>query len=147
VGLKDAYKEMAAKRGGLDEMARDLGMSRSSLDSRIHYKKGQAVSVEDSLTMQTLSDTTLFAEAIAELSGGTFVKLPDAEDCNEELSGKFIELTIELGQLSEAYREAAKDGEITKKEKLQIIKIKNDILRTTQTLTALMFRVHCKEES
>lgn len=145
MGLEKTYTAMAAKFGGLEKMATALGMSLSSLTCRIWRKKGQVVSVEDSLTMQTLSETTLFAEAIAELSGGTFVKLPDAEDCNEELSTMFFELTIELGHLTEAYREAVKDGEITKKEKAQIIKIKNDILRTTQTLTALMFRVHCRE--
>lgn len=148
MGLRKAYLSMIKGfSGGLELMASGLGMSASSLTNRIYEKKGQSVSVADSLAMQVLTGTTFFAEAIAELSGGSFVKLPEFEDGNEELSKKFNELYIELGQLSAAYSAAIADGEIDGKEKEQISEIRNHMLRTLQCLTALMFRVYGKEKA
>lgn len=148
MGLRKAYLAMIKGfSGGMELMASGLGMSACSLTNRIYEKNGQSVSVADSLAMQALSGTTHFAEAIAELSGGTFVKLPECEDGNEELSKKFHELYIELGQLSASYTAATADGEIDKREKAEITEIRNKMLRTTQTLTALMFRVHCKDQA
>lgn len=146
MSLRKAYQDMV-KVQGIADTATLMEMSESSIDNRIYERRDQCFTVRQSLRLQQISGTTKFAEAIAEMSGGTFVKLPEADDCNDELLNKFMDLHAELGLLSSTYKQSIADGEIDKHEKAQLASIKNDMLRTVQTLTALMFRIHCKEQA
>lgn len=146
MSLKKAYQEMV-KVQGIADTATLMEMSESAIDNRIYERQGQEFKVRQSLRLQQISGTTKFAEAVAEMSGGTFVKLPEADDCNDELLNKFLELHTELGMLSSTFKKATADGEIDKKEKEEISGISREMLRTVQSLTSLMFRIHCKEQA
>lgn len=131
--------------GGWDAMAGALGMSRDALENRIYERKGQSVLVETALQMQQFSGTTHFAEAVAQMSGGLFMKLPDhgGQD-RDELLTKFNELYGELGELSIKFKLSVEDGEIDKRERADLSDVGQSIHRTVEELLALTFQIYCK---
>jgi len=148
LNLREAYQGMCrAYRGGADAMAAALGMSPAALQNRIYEVKGQAVGVEHGLAMQALSNTTLFAETIAHLSGGTFFGIPqvDGELDNDELLAKFQELCEDLGRLGRRHREATADGHVDAAERADLERIAGDMHRRIQQLLALTFRIYCTD--
>jgi hypothetical protein len=147
MGIRDSYVEMISKfTDGWEGACKVLGFTRPALTNRVYNNKGSTMSVELAMTMQALSDTTLFAEAIAEASGGTFIKLPDAEFSDDDsIHEKFHQLHAHLGKLSYAYSEAIKDGEIDKRERADLKAIKKDIHKTLQEWLAITFTVYCKK--
>lgn len=149
MGLRQTYQKMITSlKGGWEGMAGNLGLSSvAALENYVYEKKGQCMSVQMALLIQDFSGTTLFAKEIAELSGGTFVKLPSVDHIdNESLLAKFNELYAELGQLSQTYAAATADGEIDKREKAELTAISDEIHRTMQELMGLMFRIYCRKE-
>lgn len=146
--IKKAYLSMIkAFPGGWDAMAAALGMSRDALENRIYERKGQSVLVETALQMQAFSGTTHFAEAIAQGSGGVFLKLPSGGDHDrEELLDKFNELYAELGDLSTRFKESVADGEIDKREREGLTDAGQHIHRTVQELLTLTFQIYCRRD-
>lgn len=145
--VKQAYLGMIrAYPGGWDAMAAALGMSRMALENRIYERKGQSMSAEDSLQMQEFSRTALFAEAVAQRSAGVFLKLPEggAHD-REELLVKFNELYAELGELSAKFKSSIEDGEINKREQVELADVGQHIHRTVEELLTLTFQIYCRD--
>ena len=131
--------------GGWDAMAGALGMSRDALENRIYERKGQSVLVETALQMQQFSSTTHFTEAVAQLSGGLFMKLPEqSSEDREELLAKFNELYSKLGDLSTKFREYVKDDEIDRRERQDLTDVGQNIHRTVEKLLALTFQIYCR---
>lgn len=147
VELKQAYQRMIkAFPGGWDAMAGALGMSRMCLENRIYERKGQSLLVETAVQMQHTSSTTFFAEAVAQLSGGVFMRMPKHDNIDrEELLIKFNQLYAELGHLSIKFKDSVSDGEIDHKERADLTDVSQDIHRTVEELMALTFRIYCKE--
>lgn len=142
--LRQAYLKMIkAFPGGWDAIAGALGMSRDALENRVYERKGQACSVDVSLQMQKFTGTTHFAEALAVMSGGVFMKLPDVEADEDELLSQFNELYAELGELSGMFKQAIKDGEIDKRERAELVAEAQKIHRTLEHLLAVSFKVYC----
>jgi hypothetical protein len=148
MGLRKAYQSMIrAFNGGAPAMAGALGMSEASLQNRVYEVKGQAVQTETALAMQRLSGTTFFAEAVAELSGGMFVVLPEVDEhCdNEELLSKFTQILGDLGELASTHREAIKDGVVNDREKHDLEHVAAAAHRHIQELLTLTFRIYCPQ--
>lgn len=147
MNLRNCYLSMIrAYQGGWDAMAAALGYSRDALENRIYERRGQRLHVEDALQMQAFCGQPLLAEAIATISGGTFVRLPCVASVgNDEISDKFHDLFEELGQLSKEFREATKDGEIDEGERELINDLVDRMHKTMDELRALTFKVYCKE--
>lgn len=125
-------------------MAAALGMSRDALENRIYERKGQSVLVETALQMQEFSGTTHFAEAVAQASGGLFMKLPDNNGKDrDELLAKFNELYGELGDLSIKFKASVEDGEIDKRERADLSDAGQNIHRTVEELLTLTFQIYC----
>lgn len=134
--------------GGWDAMAGALGMSRDALENRIYERKGQSVLVETALQMQQFSNSTHFAEAVAQVSGGVFMKLPEqSSEDREELLAKFNELYSKLGDLSTKFREYVKDDEIDRRERQDLTDVGQNIHRTVEELLALTFQIYCRPTS
>lgn len=132
--------------GGWDAMAAALGMSRDALENRIYERKGQSVLTEIDLQMQSFSGTTHFAEAVATLSGGTFVKLPSLDEIdNDSLLAKFNELHAEIGALSLQFNQFTKDNELDENEQRKMAETRDSIHRKTQELLGLIFRLYTKD--
>ncbi len=73
--------------GSWDVAAAYLGMSRNSLHNRVYEVKGQRLSVDDSLALQSLSKTTYFAEAVAICIGAAvFFQLPDVGGIESDIT-------------------------------------------------------------
>lgn len=143
--IRKSYLSMIrAFPGGWDAMAGALGMTRDALENRIYERKGQSVLVETALQMQQFSGTTHFAEAVAQISGGLFMKLPDhAGHDRDELLAKFNELYGELGDLSIKFKASVEDGEIDKRERADLSDVGQSIHRTVEELLALTFQIYC----
>lgn len=144
--IKKAFLSMIkAFPGGWDAMAAALGMSKDALENRIYERKGQSVLVETALQMQSFSSTTHFAEAVAQVSGGLFMKLPEHGDHDrEELLSKFNELYGELGDLSIKFKSSIEDGEIDKRERADLSDVGQHIHRTVEELLTLTFQIYCR---
>lgn len=149
MGIRKAFLSMIrAYPGGWDAMAAALGYSRQGLENRIYERKGQSLSLNDSLQMQEFSGTTLLAESIAQISGGAFVQFPPSGSHDRgELLDKFNELYAELGDLSNKFRDATKDDVIEGNERAELEDTGQQIHRTVSELLALTFRVYCRNES
>ena len=147
--MRKAYLSMIrAFPGGWDAMAGALGMSRDALENRIYERKGQSVLVETALQMQQFSSTTHFAEAVAQLSGGLFIKLPEqSSEDREELLAKFNELYGELGELSIKFKSSVEDGEIDTRERADLSDVGQHIHRTVEELLTLTFQIYCRPGS
>lgn len=147
MNLREAFLGMIkAMPGGWDAMAGALAVSRDSLENRIYERKGQDLGVHTALQMQEFARTKHFAEAVAAVSGGTFVLLPSVDDIdNEAITEKFHEMFEKLGVLSAEFREATKDGEINSRERAVLNRTVDDIHQTLDVLRALSFKVYCHE--
>lgn len=125
-------------------MAAALGMSKDALENRVYERKGQQINVHTAMQLQAFSQTTFFAEAVSQESGGIFVKLPEFEECDrDELLGKFNQLYTELGRLSEKFSHHTQDGRIDQREKKDLTDTSQQIHRTVQELMVLTFAIYC----
>lgn len=149
MNTRQAYLKMIrAYQGGWDAMAAALGLSRDALENRIYEKKGQGILSETAMQMQSLSQTTHYAEAVAALSGGTFIKLPVLDHIgNEEISGKFHELIEELGEISTEWRRMTGDNVLTDGELQTLDHLTHRMHVTLDTIRALTVRVFRKSEA
>ena len=147
--IRKAYLAMIKEYpGGWDAMAAALGMTRDALENRIYERKGQSVLAETALQMQQFSTSTHFAEAVAQVSGGVFMKLPQhADHDRDELLAKFNELYSELGDLSGKFREYVKDDEIDRRERADLSDVGQHIHRTVEELLTLTFQIYCRPAS
>jgi hypothetical protein len=140
------YQEMI-KVHGRAATAATLGMTTAALDARVYELKGCGMRDNTALLIQTYSGTTLFAEWVAEQSGGVFVELPSEDDTNEEaIDESMLLLCEQLGDLARTYRQAKADGEIDRKEKADLSHKANDIHATLKKSLRTMFKVFCKQE-
>jgi hypothetical protein len=145
MAIRNSYLAMIKTVGiGWEKMCDAMLMTRSAMENRIYERKGQRVDVELAMAMQGFSGTTLFAEAIAAASGGTFVKLPQLEEIdNEALLVKFNQLHSKIGLLSSRFNEYTADGEIEARERDDMQQIGTEVHRTIQELLAVTFAVYC----
>ena len=143
--IRKSYLEMIkAMSGGWGAMCGALAMSRDALENRIYERKGQGLLVETALHMQSFSGTTLFAEAVATASGGTFVLLPaDTEFGNEEIGKKWRALYAELGTLARDFDAATSDDVIDRREQALLEADAARAHRVLAELMALTKRVYC----
>jgi len=146
--IRKSYVKMARDfPGGLVALAAAMGRTEAATRNRIYACKGQQMTVEDALVMQSLSGTTHFAEAVAAESGGVFMALPEPDESDRgELFEKFAELYAELGELSGQMKSAVADGEIDHRERRGIAETGQDIHRILQELLQLTFAVYCRPE-
>ncbi|WP_036170383.1 YmfL family putative regulatory protein [Massilia sp. 9096] len=144
MGLRQAKLDMIERvKGGWDVAAAYLGMSPAALRNRIYEVKDQKLSDEKSLALQQLSETTHYVDAIAQASGGVFVKLPDTECENEDLMKKFNQLYVLLGNFSRDFDSAlSNDCIVDKQEEAVLERDVIGIQKSASELLALIVRVY-----
>lgn len=145
--LRSSYQQMCkAMQGGWAAMAAALGMSKDGLENRVYERKGQEITVHTAMQMQAMSGTTLFAEAVAADSGGVFIPHPkDNAASDEEIQLIYMALVDEVGKLAREWREATRDGEIDKKERMRLDAIRQAICTKATQMNTLTFQVFCRE--
>jgi hypothetical protein len=116
--IRNSYQKMIKScTGGWPTMCSMLGMTKAKLEARVYERKGQSMLVETALLMQTLSETTCFAEAVANESGGVFIPVASFEGIADiELLDGYTAMVEDEGRFATDFRRALKDGEICRKE-------------------------------
>lgn len=144
--IRKAYLAMIKSfPGGWDAVAPAIGFSRDALENRIYERKGQGMLVDTALQLQATTETTFFAQAVAQASGGVFLPMPGGgEHDREELLAKFNELYAELGDLSVTFKDAVKDDEIDATERAALTDVGHKIHRTVEGLLGLTFQIYCR---
>ena len=145
ITLKQAYlKIIKAFPGGWDAMASALGMTRDALENRIYERRGQDLTVQTALMMQSFTNSTAFAEVIASESGGVFVAMPHVGELNKDVaSAKFQELVEEVGELSKEFRHAVEAHHLSGKEQIRINDVIDRINRTTIEFHSVVKQFYC----
>ncbi|MDR5761931.1 YmfL family putative regulatory protein [Caballeronia sp. LZ035] len=150
MGFRQAYVQMIEAAGGRDTMARELAMTTSALDNRVHEKgtPPQRVHPDMAMQMQAISGTTLFAEEVARQSGGTFIALPQAGDDldNEQIQNKFLRIVERVGELAACHRKATEDNNVDKNERAELDGIAHEIHRSVQEMLALTYMIYSSPE-
>lgn len=142
--IRDAYVQMIkAYNGGWAAMAAALGMkSNAALHNRVYEVRGQELTVNEAIAMQSLSNTDYFAAAVAEASGGVFLKLPDPDQIDrDDLLAAYQEAVADMGELSRELIEDTKDGEIDDRERARILAREARLQKATARLVALNLEI------
>ena len=145
ITLRQAYlKIIKAFPGGWDAMSGALGMTRDALENRIFERRGQDLTVQTALMMQSFTNCRAFAEVIANESGGVFIPMPHADALGKDVaSEKFLELIAEIGELSEEFKHAVAAHEISGKDQVRINNIIDRINRTTFQFHSILKQFYC----
>ena len=144
MNIRQSYLEMIKSySGGWDAMTGALGMTRDALENRIYERKGQGVRVDTALQMQAFSGSTYFAESVAIVSGGVFVKTPMPEQIDRiDLLGKLNELHAQIGMYHQQFAEFTKNDELDDKECERLSATTNGIHKALQESMAIMFSLY-----
>ena|SRR5471030_2354118 len=144
--IRSAIVSMVGEvRGGWTVAAAHLGMTYNALRNRVYETKGQTLSYYEALAIQELSGTTLFVEALAAASGGTFVKLPDFEQIkSDSVQAAFNDMYAELGEHFKLFMKAIEDNNIDTVEQKAIRDHGAELHRKVEQMQALMFSVYCR---
>lgn len=133
--------------GGTSAMATALGFTPDALKNRIYQRRGQTVSLDDAVLMQEFSGTKLLANEIARRSGGVFLEvIPRGALDRVELLSEFNRLTTELGQLTQKYELAVRDGQIDKLEKNDLKQQAYKIHKQLERILAISFELYMAED-
>lgn len=136
--LRHAYQRMStAVPGSYATMASQLGISESSLDARIYERKGQTLSVRHALLMQDISERTDFAETVAKVSGGVFVRLPSVNLSDKDIQNNFLNLGGKFGEFITAWRQAIADGALSAHERRQLDAIAQELYAFASAIVLL----------
>jgi len=137
-------KTIEAVQGGWTVAAAHLGMSVNVLRNRAYETKGQSLSTEHKLALQDVSGKNYIIEALCTASGGTFVKLPDVEQVdNESIQLMFNQLYGEIGDHFKLFMEAiTDDGVIDSRERKDLEAHGAVLHRKIEELQALMFAAY-----
>lgn len=142
---KAVVRMVNAVNGGWTVAAAHLGMTENALRNRVYETKGQTLSTNDKLALQELSGTTLFVEALAAASGGTFVRLPDIGQIgNDSVQLMFNEMYSQLGEHFKLFMAAIEDGVIDTAERSDIQAHGAELHRKVEQMQALMFSLYCR---
>lgn len=142
---KAVVRMVNAVNGGWTVAAAHLGMTENALRNRVYETKGQTLSTNDKIALQELSDTKLFVEALAAISGGTFVRLPEIGQIgSESVQLMFNEMYAELGEHFRLFMAAIEDGVIDTTERNDIQAHGAELHRKVEQLQALMFSLYCR---
>lgn len=132
MAMKKTIIEMIDKcQGGKAAVAGFLGFTESELNNRLYQTKGQRFKDEELLAIQQEFGLTDYVDEVCRLAGGVFVKTPDAELDNAELSCQQVHEMAARGLLYAALDLAMADGEITSSEEDKIRAALNKHLSAT----------------
>ena len=142
--IKSAHLNMIeAYPNGLKGMAMALGDDTEvRLKNQAYEQKGMHVPTERSLLMQEFTGRCDFAEAVAYLSGGVFVKLPDFDVVNGDINEKFMDCIKTLGQMAATFQDIIADDIVTTREYQRFEAIKQQLCTEAAAIVLLTGMLH-----
>nr|DAR86411.1 MAG TPA: regulatory protein [Caudoviricetes sp.] len=118
--INQSLRRMAsAPNGGHSTCAAMLGLTCAALENRLYGIKGQQISIEQAMLLQRLTESTDFAEAVAQESGGVFVALPELDEAamvGLDIQEGFLNLFTQLANMVQKHSDITQDGRVTKWE-------------------------------
>nr|WP_314269845.1 YmfL family putative regulatory protein [uncultured Kingella sp.] len=123
--INQSLRQMAkSPNGGHATTAAMLGMTAAALENRLYEIKGQQISIEQAMLLQRMTERTDFAQAVAQESGGVFVRLPEIDAAamqGEDITACFLNAVEKLGVLSAQWRAATDDGRVNSRESGELL--------------------------
>lgn len=136
--LKAATRTLIKNCGGLEAAAAVTRVGTSSLSDYCSVEKSDVfIPLDVALDLQIESGTYPITEALAALSGGSFVPA-DAQDANPCLTIAAADLMGETADAVKSISESMKDGKITKREKQDIVKQGQDVIHAVTGILSLL---------
>ena len=131
--INQALRRMASSpNGGHATTAAMLGLTKTTLENRLYEIKGQQISIDQAMLMQRMTERTDFAEAVAQESGGVFVKLPEIDEAavvGLDIEEGFLDVFSQAGKLLDKWREVTEDGKVHSWESLLLWREVNKLLQ------------------
>lgn len=122
--INQALRTMAkSPNGGHATTAAMMGLTESALENRLYQLKNQAISIEQAMLMQRMTERTDFAEAVAQESGGVFVPLPELDAAalmGEDITESFLTAFADLGEMVQEWRNITADGFVCNEESARL---------------------------
>lgn len=129
-------------QGGRAAIGAMLSVDPIRFKNQLHEQKGMRISTETALTIQEFTGRTDFAEAVAFLSGGVFVKLPDFDVVDGDINEKFIACIKTLGEMGAMFQEIIADDILTKREHKNFTALKHRLCAEAASIVVLTGRLH-----
>lgn len=122
--------------GGVSGGAKAIGRSPGILANKFseampHYE----VTAREAIALAQYLGSTLYAEAVAEVFGGTFMALPQGAPAEDDVLQAYLAIIQQMGELSKEFTEARADG-VLETDEFSAIK-----LRANRTVAAIMHMV------
>ncbi len=118
--LASATKKAIKASGGLDDCARETGLSTSQLSRCCSPNERDSITIRDALTIESIGHGAAghphILRAYARLMNCVVIPMPDGPDDADGLSQSVMTLTAELGDVAQAIAEAMRDRIVTPAE-------------------------------
>lgn len=122
--INQALREMAkSPNGGHATTAVMMGLTEAALENRLYQIKNQAISIEQAMLMQRMTERTDFAQAVAQESGGVFVPLPELDAAalmGEDITECFLTAFVDLSQMVDEWKRITDDGYVCNEESARL---------------------------
>ncbi|WP_438391111.1 phage regulatory CII family protein [Caballeronia sp. DA-9] len=131
--------------GGCESLAPRIGMSPAVLRSKVNPNTDtHKLTLQDAVRITDTTNDERIIEAWATARDLVLVKLPAASDepDNEEILQKFLNLTMQYGELAKRHQEATEDGEVDDQEMADLERIGAAIHRSVEEINALTKRIY-----
>lgn len=115
---------LLATEGGISAAAKRIGRSPGILhnkfsDAMPHYE----VTAREALALADYAKTTIYAEAVCEHFGGTFLALPAGSAAEDDVLQAYLGIIQQMGELSKEFTEARADG-VIEPDEFEAIKLR-----------------------
>lgn len=107
--------------GGISAAAKFIGRSPGVMHNKFsegmpHYE----ITAREALSLARYSGTADYAEAICNYFGGVFMPLPEDRPGDDDILESYLEIIVQMGELSKEFIEARSDGIIDPDEFAQL---------------------------
>ncbi|WP_277971784.1 YmfL family putative regulatory protein [Pantoea agglomerans] len=140
-------KTIASLAGGYAEAAEILDVSQDAIFNRLRNGGDQIFPLGWALVLQQAGGTHHIANAVAKISGGVFVPLPEIEEVDYgDINQRLLEAIEQITRYSQQVRAAIDDGVIEPHERQAIDEELYCAIAKLQEHTTLVYRVFCESE-
>lgn len=138
LGMINSYQ------GGIKAVSMMLGDETDiRLKNQAYELKGMHVPTERSLMIQEITGRCDFAEAVAFLTGGVFVKMPADDLVDGDIHELFMACTKELGRLVTEFQAVTDDGVVDARELKRLVAIKTKLCTKAASIIQMTEKVFC----
>lgn len=145
--VKAVRKTIAGLAGGYSEAAEILDVTEDAIHNRLRSGGDQIFPFGWSMLLQRASGNHEVANAVAKVSGGVFVPLPDVELVDYgDINQRLLEAIEQITRYSQQVRASIEDGVVEPHEREVIDEELHRAITKLQEHTTLVYKVFCASE-